>query len=105
LKAALDAENAARVIAQVKANVLSRAVRDLKVSANRFTTQIPTLENKVKHLEARGLCLERSTQANNNYQKGVDQLTKKLESKSPDCVKKSIILGLLLAIPALTHRI
>jgi hypothetical protein len=95
LKADLDAEKATRVTAQVEADVLSRAVRDLKVSADRFTTQIPILEDKVKYLEdkvveglkevsARELCLERTTQANDNYQKEVAQLTKKLESKSPN---------------------
>jgi hypothetical protein len=51
LKADLDEEIAARVTAQIEADVLSWAVRDLKISANRFATQIPTLEDKVKHLE------------------------------------------------------
>jgi hypothetical protein len=31
--------------------VLSQAVRDLKVFTDRFATKIPTLEDKVKHLE------------------------------------------------------
>jgi predicted nucleic acid-binding Zn-ribbon protein len=51
LKVDLDEEKAARVTAQVEVDVLSRAVHDLKVSADRFATQIPTLEDKVKHLE------------------------------------------------------
>jgi hypothetical protein len=51
LKADLDEEIAARVATQIEADVLSWAVRDLKISANRFATQIPTLEDKVKHLE------------------------------------------------------
>jgi hypothetical protein len=51
LKADLDAEKAAQVAAWVKAGVLSQAVYDLKVSADRFTAQIPTLEDKVKQLE------------------------------------------------------
>jgi hypothetical protein len=51
LKANLDEENDARLAAQIEVNVLSRAVKDLKISANRFATQIPTLEDKVKHLE------------------------------------------------------
>jgi outer membrane murein-binding lipoprotein Lpp len=38
-------------MAQVKADVLSWAVQDLKISTDRFSTQIPTLEDKVKHLE------------------------------------------------------
>jgi chromosome segregation ATPase len=95
LKVDLDEEKAARVATQVEVDVLSRAVHDLKVFADRFATQIPTLEDKVKHLEdkvveglkevrAWELCLERTTQANYNYQKEVTQLTKKLESKSPD---------------------
>jgi hypothetical protein len=82
-------------VAHVEADVLSRVVRDLKISADKFATQIPTLEDKVKHLEdkvveglkevsARELCLEHTTQVNDNYQKEVTQLTKKLESKSPD---------------------
>jgi chromosome segregation ATPase len=92
-KVDLDEEKAARLIAQIEVGVLTQAVRDLKISADRFATQIPTLEDKVKHLEnkvadglneirARELCLERTTQANDDYQKQNAQLTKKLESKS-----------------------
>jgi outer membrane murein-binding lipoprotein Lpp len=58
--------------------VLTREVRDLKISADRFATQISTLEDKVKHLEnkvvdglneirARELCLEHTTRANDDY--------------------------------------
>jgi hypothetical protein len=76
--------------------VLTRAVKDLKLSVDRFASQIPTLEDKVKHLEskvvdglnkvrARELCLEHTTQANDDYKKQNAQLTKKLESKSFDC--------------------
>jgi predicted RNase H-like nuclease (RuvC/YqgF family) len=94
-KADLDKEKAARVTAWVKANVLSQVVHDLRASADRFTTQIPTLEDMVKHLEdkvveglkevrAQELYLEHTTQSKDNYQKEVTQLTKKLESKSPD---------------------
>jgi hypothetical protein len=78
LKRALDEERATRVTAQVEADVHSQAVRDLKVSADRFASQIPTLEDKVMHLEdkvveglkeltARELCLERTTLTNDNY--------------------------------------
>jgi hypothetical protein len=71
LNANLDVEKAVRVATQVEANVLSQAVRDLKVSADRFTTQIPTLEDKVveglKEVRAWELCLEHITQANDNY--------------------------------------
>jgi predicted nucleic acid-binding Zn-ribbon protein len=91
----LDKKKVTEVAAQVEADILSRAVRDLKVSADRFASQIPTLEDKIKHLEdkvveglkevrARELCLERTNHANDNYQKEVAQLTKKLDSKSPD---------------------
>jgi outer membrane murein-binding lipoprotein Lpp len=65
--------------------VLSQAVRDLKVYVDRFSTQIATLEDKVRHLEdkvveglkevrAWELYLERTTQANDKYQKEVAQL-------------------------------
>jgi hypothetical protein len=60
--------------------VLTRAVKDPKISADKFATQIPTLEDKVKHLEnevvdglkevrAWELCLERITQVNDNYKR------------------------------------
>jgi chromosome segregation ATPase len=51
LKADLDEEKVARLTAQVEVDVLSRAIKDLKISADRFATQIPTLEDNVKHLE------------------------------------------------------
>jgi hypothetical protein len=52
--------------------VLTRAVKDLKISIDRFVAQISTLEDKVKHLEnkvvdglnevrAWELCLEHTT--------------------------------------------
>jgi chromosome segregation ATPase len=95
LKADLDEVKIARIMAQIEVDVLSRVVQDLEISTNRFATQIPTLEEKVKHLEdkvvkglnkvrAQELCLERTTRDNDDYQKQVTQLTKKLESKSPD---------------------
>jgi hypothetical protein len=95
LKPDLDEEKAARVMAQVEADILLQVVRDLKVSADRFASQIPALEDKVKHLEdkvveglkevrARELYLECTTHANDNNQKDVAHLTKKLESKSPN---------------------
>jgi hypothetical protein len=67
----------------------------MKISADRFATQIPTLENKVKHLEdkvvdglkevrAWELCLECTNRANDDYQKQVTELIKKLQGKSPD---------------------
>jgi predicted nucleic acid-binding Zn-ribbon protein len=73
---------------------VTRAVKDLKISTDKFAAQIPNLEEKVKHLEnkvvdglnevrARELCLEGTTKANDDYQKQNAQLTKKLESKFP----------------------
>jgi outer membrane murein-binding lipoprotein Lpp len=64
--------------------VFTRAVKDLKISVDKFATQITTLEDKVKHLEDKvehelkevrtwKLCLENA------------RLTKKLESKSFGC--------------------
>jgi predicted nucleic acid-binding Zn-ribbon protein len=80
LKANLDEEKATQLTAQTEVNVLSQAVKDLKISADRFSTHIPTLEGKVKHLEnkvvdglnevrAQELCLEHTTRANDDYQK------------------------------------
>jgi hypothetical protein len=51
LKTELDMEKAVRIATQIEINVVNRAVKDLKIYADRFTTQIPTLEDKVKHLE------------------------------------------------------
>jgi hypothetical protein len=72
--------------------VLTRVVKDLKISTDKFASQIPTLEDKVKHLEnevvdglkevwAWELCMERITQVNDNYKRKNSQLTKRLESK------------------------
>jgi hypothetical protein len=79
--------------------VLTRAVKDLKISTDKFTAQIPTLEDKVKHLKnkvvdglnevwARELCMERTTRANEDYKKQNAQLTKKLESNSFGRIRK-----------------
>jgi hypothetical protein len=73
--------------------VLTRAIKDLKISTDRFAAQIPTLEYKVKHLKnkvvdglneirTRELCLERTTRANDEFKKQNTQLAKKLEGKS-----------------------
>jgi hypothetical protein len=51
LKIELDKERAAWITSPVEIDVLTRAVKDLKISANRFTAQIPTVEDKVKHLK------------------------------------------------------
>jgi hypothetical protein len=79
LKTELDMERATWVTGQVKIDVLTRAIKDLKISADRFMAQIPTLKDKVKHLEnkvvdglnevrARELYLE-CTRANEDYKK------------------------------------
>jgi hypothetical protein len=79
----------------------------LKISIDKFAAQIPTLKDKVKHLEnkvvdglnevrARELCLERTTQVNDDYKKQNAQLTRKLESKSPwSFLKHYVILRIL----------
>jgi hypothetical protein len=80
LKTELDKEKATRIANQIKIDVLTRAVKDLKISADRFATQIPTHEDMVRHLEnnvldglnevrAHELCLEHTTRANNDYKK------------------------------------
>jgi hypothetical protein len=57
---------------------LTRAVKDLKISADKFAAQVPTLEEKIKHLDnkvidglneirAKELDLERTTKANDDY--------------------------------------
>jgi hypothetical protein len=85
--------------------MLTRVVKDLKISVDMFAARIPTLEDKVKHLEnkvvdglnevrAWELCLECTTRANDDYKKQNTQLTKKLEIKSfGACLEHSIILG------------
>jgi hypothetical protein len=93
------------------------AVRDLKISVNRFGTQISTLEDKIKHLEnkvvdglneiwVREICLECTTRVNDDYLKQVAQLSKRLESKFFDCIwSVQLSLNHFLTNPALTHRI
>jgi hypothetical protein len=72
LKIRLDKEKAAQKAAQIEVDALTRAVKDLKIYADKFAAQIPTLKDKVKHLghtvvdglnevRARGLCMERTT--------------------------------------------
>jgi archaellum component FlaC len=79
LKADLDKEKAIWLAAQIEVDVLTRAVKDLKIVVDMFASQIPTLEDKVKHLEnkvvdglnevrARELCLERTSRVNDDYQ-------------------------------------
>jgi hypothetical protein len=112
-----DKEKAARITGQVKIDVLTRAVNDLKISADRFTAQIPTLKDKVKHLKnkvvdglnevrARELCMECTTRANEDYMKQNAQLTKKLESKSFGRIRNiPSFLNHFLSDPTLTRRV
>jgi chromosome segregation ATPase len=107
LKAELDKEKAARKIAQIEVDTMTQAVKDLRISVDKLDAQIPTLKDKVKHLEnkvvdglnevrARELCLERTTQVNDDYKKQNAQLTRKLESKSPwSFLKHYVILRIL----------
>jgi hypothetical protein len=90
--------------------VLARAVKDLKISTDRFTTQIPTLEDKVvdgvNEVRSQELCLERTTRANEDYKKQNAQLTKKLESKSFGRIRDiPSLLNYFLSNPALTHKV
>jgi hypothetical protein len=43
LKIELDKEKAAQKVAQIEVNTLARAVKDLKISTDKFAAQIPTL--------------------------------------------------------------
>jgi exonuclease V gamma subunit len=92
-KAKLEKEKAARITGRVEIDMLTRPVKDLKISTYKFAAQIPTLKDKVKHLKnkvvdelneirTQELCLEHTTRANDDYKKQNAQLTKKLESKS-----------------------
>jgi hypothetical protein len=80
LKIELNNEKAAQKAAQIEVDTLAQAVKDLKISTDKFAAQIPTLEDKVKYLEnkvvdglnevrARELCLECTTRANEDYKK------------------------------------
>jgi hypothetical protein len=82
LKVDLDGEKAAQLIAQIEVDVLAQVVKDLKISADKFASQIPTLEGKIKHLEnlvvdglneirAQELCLDYTTWANDDYHKQI----------------------------------
>jgi predicted nucleic acid-binding Zn-ribbon protein len=87
LKAKLAKEKAAREIAQTKVETLTQAVEDLKISIDRFTAQIPTLEEKVKHLGNKVL--------DDDYKSQNARLTKKLESKPPLSGKPWLMLDIL----------
>jgi chromosome segregation ATPase len=92
LKTKLAEEKDAREKVQSENETLARVVDDLKKSADRFATQIPDLEEKIKHLNnkvldeltelhAHELNLEHTTKANSDYKNQTDRLTRNLESK------------------------
>jgi ABC-type enterochelin transport system substrate-binding protein len=94
LKEELAKEKAARETTQTEVETLTRAVGNLKISVDRFATQIPIPEEKVRHLDikvmdglnelrVRELYLERTTKANDYYKSENAQLTGRLESKLP----------------------
>jgi hypothetical protein len=73
---------------------LTQAIKDLKISTDKFAAQVPILEEKVMHLgnkvidglneiRAKELDQESTTKANNDYNKQNVQLTRKLESNFP----------------------
>jgi predicted nucleic acid-binding Zn-ribbon protein len=85
LKSKLADEKAARKEAKDEVQTLARACANLKKTADKFTTQVPELEQKVldwlTELYAKELSLERTTKVNKNYKSQNARLTKKLESK------------------------
>jgi hypothetical protein len=77
---------------QADAETLAQAVEELKKMADILATQVPSLEEKVKHLDnkvldsltklrAKELSLEQTTKADEDYKSQNTQLTKKPESK------------------------
>jgi predicted nucleic acid-binding Zn-ribbon protein len=86
LKAELAKEKATRETAQIEISTLTQTVESMKTTADKFAGQIPTLEEKIKHLEnkvsdglnevrAKELSLECTTVANEEYKKKNSQLT------------------------------
>jgi chromosome segregation ATPase len=118
LKAELDEERAARIAGQAEIDMLTWVVKVLKIFADRFATQIPTLEDKVKHLKnkvvdglnevmAQELCLEHTTRVIEDYKKQNAQLTKNLETKYFGCIRDipSFLNHFFVFHPTLTHRV
>jgi hypothetical protein len=116
LKSELAREKAAQEKAQVKTEILTWSVGNLKKMTNGFTTQIPILEEKVKHLDnkvldelakihAKELGLDRTIKANEDYRNQNTWLTKKLESKllSPLPPRSCILFNILLTPLRLTE--
>jgi chromosome segregation ATPase len=88
LEAELDKEKFAQKLAQTDIDMLTRVVNDLKITASKFTTQIPTLEDQVvdeqNEVRARELWLEHTTTKNDDYKKQNAQLTKNMKVSPPD---------------------
>jgi phage-related tail protein len=51
LKAKLEKGKVARETAKAEVDILTRSVKDLKISADKFVTQVTILEEKVKRLD------------------------------------------------------
>jgi chromosome segregation ATPase len=94
LKTELDKEKTAWKAAQIKVDMLTWAVKVWKILADKFAAQVPTLEDKVKHLEnkvvdglnevrAWELCLKHNSWANDDFKKQNTHLTRKRESEFP----------------------
>jgi hypothetical protein len=88
----LAEEKTAREKAQANVDTLAWAAEELKNTTDRFTAQVLTLEEKVKHLDnevldsltklrAKELSLEQTTKVNVDYKSQNARLMKKLESK------------------------
>jgi hypothetical protein len=50
IKTELDNEKDAWKVAQIETDKLARVVKDLKISADKFSAQIPTREDQVRYL-------------------------------------------------------
>jgi hypothetical protein len=53
LKIKLDNEKVARKVAQIEVDTLARAVKDLKISADKSAAQIPTLKTRLNTSKTR----------------------------------------------------
>jgi phage-related tail protein len=85
LKSELADEKDAWKESKDEVHTLARACADLKKTTDKFTAQVPELEQKgldeLTELCVKELSLERTTKANEEYKSQNAQLTKKLESK------------------------
>jgi hypothetical protein len=80
LKVEQDKEKVAWEMNQIEVDTLTWAVKDLKITTDRFASQILTLEDNIKHLEskvvdglnevrAKELSLECTTMVSEDYKK------------------------------------